>query len=51
MKKKEILQKVSGSLLQTWLWDNSDSACANKATGFSVDGSSTLNGLFQTINR
>ena len=29
----------------------SDSACANQATGFSVDESSTLNGLFQTINR
>ena len=26
------------------------SACANQATGFSVNESSTLNGLFQTIN-
>ena len=26
------------------------SACANQPTGFSVNGSSTPNGLFQTIN-
>ena len=26
------------------------SACANQATGFSVNGSLTTNGLFQTIN-
>ena len=26
------------------------SACGNQATGFSVNGSSTPNGLFQTIN-
>ena len=28
----------------------SDSACANQATGFYVNGSSTPNELFQTIN-
>ena len=27
------------------------SACANQATGFSLNGRSTLNGLFQTINQ
>ena len=27
------------------------SACANQATGFSVNGRLTLNGLFQTINQ
>ena len=26
------------------------SACANQVTGFSVNGSSTPNGLFQVIN-
>ena len=26
------------------------SACANQATGFSVNGSLTTNGVFQTIN-
>ena len=37
----------------TWnltLGQFSVSACVNQATGFSVNGSSTPNGLFQTIN-
>ena len=45
-------KKVSASLF-TWnltLGQFSVSACANQPTGFSVNGSSTPDGLFQTIN-
>ena len=45
------MRRVSPALLKIWLWDSFQfSACANQAIAFSVNGSSTQNGLFQTIN-
>ena len=49
MKKK--VRKGPASLLKISPWGSSFSACANEPPGFSVSGASTLDGLFQTINR
>ena len=47
---KQKVKKGPVSLLKISLWGGSVSAGANEAAGFSVSGSSTPNGLFQTIN-
>ena len=49
-RRKKFYKKVSASLLKIWFWEFSVSACANQATGFSMNGLSTPNRLFQTIN-
>ena len=48
---KKKVGKGPASLLKISPWGSSVSACANEPPGFSVSGASTLNGLFQTINR
>ena len=48
LKKKVV--KGPASLLKNSLCDSSVCACANQPPGFSVNGASTLNRLFQTIN-
>ena len=47
---KKKVRKVPASLLKVSLWGSSVSAGANQAPGFSVSGTSTPSGLFQTIN-
>ena len=47
---KKKVRKVPASLLKISLGDSSVSACENKSPGISGNGTSTLNGLFQTIN-
>ena len=48
---KEILKKYLHLYLKLDSEQFSVSACANQGTGFSANGSLTLNGLFQKINR
>ena len=47
---KKKVRKGPAPLFKISPWDSSVSACANEPPGFSVSGSSTPNGLFQTIN-
>ena len=47
---KKKLRKGPASLLKISLRVSSVSACANQPPGFSASGTSTPNGLFQTIN-
>ena len=48
---EEESKKRPASLLKISPWRSFVSACANEPPGFSVSGASTLNELFQTINR
>ena len=53
MWKKHLKKKVRKGP-KSWgvsLWGSSVSACANEPPGFSVSGTMTSNGLFQTINK
>ena len=51
LKKKEILRKGPVSLLKTSLRKFSVPACANQPPGFSIRGTATPNGSFQTNDR
>ena len=48
---KKKIRKDPASLLKISPWGSSVSAYANESPGFSLNGVSTLNGLFQTTNR
>ena len=51
LKKKEILRKGLASLLKISLWDSFQFLLVQiQAPAFSVNGASTSNRLFQTIN-
>ena len=47
---KKKVRKVPASLLKISPGDSSVSACENQSPGISGSGTSTPNGLFQTIN-
>ena len=47
---EESIRKGPASLLKISLWEFSVSACANQPPSYSVSGTSTPNGLSQTIN-
>ena len=47
---KKKVRKRPASVLKISLWDSSVSACAIQPPDFSVSGTMTPNGLFQTVN-